>query len=100
MSTSDALHRVLAGRVDPSAPTHESADALWCRVVAQGRILDQANDGGLSDYRVHLFLVEHPALPIGDVYALFAMGMASFSVYRCTVMDAFEALRDPSAFNL
>lgn len=101
MSTAEALLRVLAGRVDPPAPTHESADALWCRLVAEGRIVQRADDGSSPrEYRVTVVLVEHPGVVPGEVYALFGMGAGSLTAYRCAPADALAALTDPSAFNL
>lgn len=101
MNSRDALLRVLAGRVDPPEPTWEAADALWCRLVAEGRIVLRLADGDRrSSYRVGLTVVEHPSLPDGEVYALFGMGAGTLTAYRCTQEDAVAALRDPSAFNL
>lgn len=95
-----AFGRVFDGRVDAAQHTHAAADALWCRVAAQGRIVERGSDYGARDYRVHLIVVEHPALPAGEVYALFAMGYGTFTVYRCAPEDARLALHHPSAFNL
>jgi hypothetical protein len=96
-----ALHRVCEGYVEPAERTWEAADALWCRLAAQGRIVGRADDGCRDVHlRVHLTLIEHPDLPAGQVYAAFGMGQGTLSVYRCLPEDAREALRDPSAFNL
>lgn len=95
-----ALGRVYAGRVDPPEWTHEAADALWCRLAAEGRVVGRVSDDGSWGSRTHAALVEHPALPPGEVYALIGTGAGTLTVYRCTPADAAEAVRDPSAFNL
>lgn len=100
MMNDDALSRVASGRIDPPEWTHEAADALWCRLVSEGRIVQRASDGTSGPYRVDVVIVEHPTLPAGEVYALYAMGLGSFTAYRCLPGDALEAVRDPSAFNL
>lgn len=97
----DALFRVAAGRLDPPEPTWDATDALWCRLVAEGRIVQRADDGSSPrEYRVTVVLVEHPGLAPGEVYALFGMGAGSLTAYRCAPADALAALTDPSAFNL
>lgn len=101
MMADDALGRVASGRIEPHEWTHEAADTLWCRLVAQGRIVHRADDGsGDRHYRVTVALVEHPSLAPGEVYALFGMGAGSLTAYRCAPADALAALADPSAFNL
>ena len=101
MNPPDALSRVMSGRIDPPAWTHEAADSLWCRLVAEGRIVQRADDGSSPrEYRVTVVLVEHPGLVPGEVYALFGMGAGSLTAYRCAPADALAALTDPSAFNL
>jgi hypothetical protein len=50
-----ALARVFDGRLDPPVPTHEAADDLWCRLVAEGRLVDRLDDGERDRaYRVNL----------------------------------------------
>lgn len=95
------LARVLSGRIDPPEPTHEAADALWCRLAAEGAILDRIDDGERDRaYRVNATLLTHPDLGAGECYALFAMGSGTLTVYRCAVDDARVAVRDCGAFNL
>jgi hypothetical protein len=96
-----AFDRVYEGRVDPPEPTFEAADALWCRIAAQGRIVGRHHDGAGEPYRVHLTLIEHPDLPSSQAYALFGMtASATLTVYRCLPEDAVDALRGPGAYNL
>ena len=94
---SAALGRVSAGYLRP-APG--AADEIWCRLAAQGRVVARLDDGEAEPYRVHLTLLEHPALPAAQCYAVFGMGGGTLSVYRCLPADARLALRDPGAFNL
>jgi hypothetical protein len=101
MDPSAAMRRVSAGQVLPSAWTHAACDDLWCRLVAQGEVLDRHHDSERDPaYRMHLVLVAHPDLRPGEVYALYALGWGAFSVYRTTAPDAMAALRHPGAFNL
>lgn len=102
MSEADAaMYAVYAGRVNPDEPTAESADALWCRIVAEGRIVETRNDGtSRLDLVVRLTIVEHPALPPDRIYALYSLGHGSCTVYEADRASARLALHHPGAFNL
>lgn len=95
-----AFRRVTEGFVEPAEQTWESSDALWTRLVAQGRIVSRHHDGAREPYRVHLVLVEHPDTPAPQALALFCMGGGTINVYRCLPEDARAALQHHSAFNL
>ena len=82
------------------ANSADEAEALAARLVAQGRIVARRHDYGREPYRVHIALVAHPALPSGEVYALFWMGLGCPKTYRTTEADAAVALADPGCFNL
>jgi hypothetical protein len=99
-SSRAALGRVFDGRVDPAEPTREAAEELWVRLVAEGHIVDRFNDRERGEHQVRCTLVEHHALPAGQVYAVFGMGSGPLTVYRCTPEDARLAILDPGAFNL
>lgn len=95
-----AFARVSEGYVAPAERTHEGADRLWCRLAAQGRVVARHHDGGRGSTQVWCTIIEHPALPAGEVYATFGMGQGPLGVYRCTPEDARLALGHHSAFNL
>lgn len=96
-----AMSRVCAGRVDPDEPTAESADDLWCRIVAEGHIVEARNDGSKrEDLVVRLTIVEHPALGPDRIYALYSLGLGPCTVYETDRASARLALHHPGAFNL
>lgn len=96
----DAFRRLCDGYVPPPESTHEAADALWVRLVTEGRVVDRVSDRGPRHYRTQAALVEHPALPAGEVYAVIGMGDGTLSVYRARPDDVRLAIQHPSAFNL
>jgi hypothetical protein len=85
--------------VEPPGPrSREAADGFAARIVARGRIVRRLRENEGGRLATHLFLVEHPDLPPGEVYALFE-GPNSISAYRCRPDDAIRVLRSGSAFN-
>jgi hypothetical protein len=73
-------------------------DDLWCRLVARGRIVRRARESEGGSYAVYVYLVEHPELDPGEVYALFE-GPYTTRIYRCRPEGAIAVLQSGSAFN-
>jgi hypothetical protein len=87
----------IPGLSDAGDRWRELADRFVARLVARGRIVRRLReDAGRAS--VHLFLVEHPDLPAGEVYALFE-GDYAITPYRCRPEDAIRVLQSGSAFN-
>ena len=97
---SDAFHRLCDGYVEPAERTWDATDALWVRLVTEGRIVDRVSDHGPKHLRTWAAVVEHPALPAGEVYAVIGMGGGPLNVYRTRPADVRLAIQHPSAFNL
>ena len=97
MTPDDGMAEVWAGEC--RAETAEQVDAEWCRAVAEGRIVEKITDGTRGAYAVWAHLVEHPALPPGQVYAIFSNREFS-RMYRCSPDAARAAILHHGAFNL
>ncbi len=97
MTPRQGMAAVDQGLIDFS--THEESDAFWCRVVAQGRIIEKITDGTRGRHACWVHLVEHPALPPGEVYAIFSNCLYS-RAYRCSPDAARAAIQDHGVFNL
>lgn len=97
MSPDEGMYQVWAGEC--RAATAEESDAAWCRAVAQGRIVERIDDGTRGAYAVWVHLIEHPALPPGQVYAVFSNREFS-RMYRCSPDAARAAIRHHGVFNL
>ena len=97
MTPDDGMAEVWAGEC--RAETAEQADAEWCCVVAQGRIIEKITDGTRGAYAVWVHLVEHPALPAGQVFAIFSNREFS-RMYQCSPGAARAAILHHGAFNL
>ena len=97
MTPDDGMAEVWAGEC--RAETAEQADAAWCAVVAEGKIVAKVTDGTRGTYAVWVHLVEHPSLPAGQVYAIFSNREFS-RMYRCSPDAARAAILHHGAFNL
>lgn len=97
MTPEEGMALVSAGYVP--ATSWEEGDALWCRAVARGRIIERITDGTRGRYATWAHLVEHPDLGPGEVFAIFSNATHSI-LYRCSPEAARAAILHPSAFNL